>query len=110
MPFLLEFFVFHRNHIVLLNLISRCMTSTSEYLFKNKDIVDLGIVNFCVRKLFIQCITGSPVHSLSIFVLVCPVCLSVFVLLNHSGSKNHVIRIKPVVNSRSCCKNTHTKV
>ena len=87
MPFLSVFFVFYRNHIVLLSLISRCMTSISEYFLNNKDIVDLCIVNFYVRKLFIQCNTGSRCAHitggvntylymcLSILVLVCPACV-----------------------------------
>ena len=35
------------------------MTSTSEYILKGKDIVDLSKVNFCISKLLIQYNTGS---------------------------------------------------
>ena len=49
------FFVFYRKDLVLLNLISRCITFTSEYFL---NIVDLCIVNLCVRKVFSQCNTA----------------------------------------------------
>ena len=53
------FFVFHRKDLVLLNLISRYMTSTSEQFLKRKDIADLCKVNICINKLLIQCNTGT---------------------------------------------------
>ena len=54
MPFLLVFFVFHRKGLVLLNLISRYMTST---IFEKQR--HCGPINFCISKLFIQCDTRS---------------------------------------------------
>ena len=53
------FFAFHRKNLVLLNLSSRYMISSSELFFKSKDFVDLYKVNFCISKLFIQCNTDS---------------------------------------------------
>ena len=54
MPFLSVFFVFHRKGLVLLNLISRYMTST---IFEKQR--HCGPINFCISKLFIQCDTRS---------------------------------------------------
>ena len=57
--FLSVFFVFHPKDLVLLNLISRYMSSTSEQLLKSKYIVYLCKVSFYISKLFIHCNTGG---------------------------------------------------
>ena len=79
----------------LLNLISRYMASASKQFLKSEDIFDLCKVNFCIRKSFIQCFTGScSMHITdcrnvdlyylyicnSVLVAVCPVrdCLCVW--------------------------------
>ena len=107
--------VFYRKDLLFLNLISRCISSTSEYFLNSKDIVDLCIVNFCARKLFIQCNTGNCcahiTRGVKRYSYVCKyigpcafcVCLSVFAVSNHIDSKNHVIHIKLVVNLKLCC-------
>ena len=87
-PFLSVFFVFHKKDLVLWNLISKCVTSTSEWVILNsKDIVDICKVHFCINKLFIQCNKRSycvPKTSgvktylylcYSLLVLVCPMCV-----------------------------------
>ena len=114
-PFLLVFFAFHRKDFILLNLIGRYMTSTSDKFLKSKDIVDLCKVHVCISKLFIQCNTGSCcVHitgGVNIYLYVCKsigFCfsckyLSVCVISTQNTSKNHTIRVKPSVILMSCC-------
>ena len=58
-PFLLVFLVFQKKDLVLLNLISRYLTSTREYFLKSIHIAGLCKANFCISKFFIQCGTGS---------------------------------------------------
>ena len=53
-PYVSVLFVFQRKELVLLNLISRYMTSTSEYFLKSKDNWDLYKVNVFNSKLKIQ--------------------------------------------------------
>ena len=57
-PFLSVLFVFDRKDLILLNLISRCMTSTNEYFWEAKTLLTL-LNNLCISKLFIQSSTGS---------------------------------------------------
>ena len=85
--FLTVFFVFQRNDLVLLTLISRYMSSTSESFLKSNNIVDLHKAIVCTSKIFIQCNTGSwCVHktcgvniylnvSVSLLIPVCPECM-----------------------------------
>ena len=94
------------------------MSSISEQFLKSKDIADLCKVNFCIKKLFIQCITGSCCAHItggvniylyvcvSTLVPVCPACVCLRVIPNQSTRKNHVIRGKASVHWILCCINT----
>ena len=102
-PFLPVLFVFHRKDLVLLNLISKYMISTSESFLKSKDIVNLFKLNIYISKSFMQCNTGSCcvciTGSVNIYLYVCisfliPVCLvwvcvCVCMISNRSTRKSH---------------------
>ena len=94
-PLFSAFFVFPKKGLILWNLISRYMISTSEQFLKNRDNVDDCKVNFYISKLFIQCNTGScSAHIiggvntyLTFHWIMCVLCLCV--ISNQSASKNH---------------------
>ena len=113
--FLSVFFVFHRKNLVSLNLISRYMASTRVIFEKQKHFGPLQS-KFCISKLFIQCNAGTCcVHitghvndiyldvCVSLLVPVCPMWLSMCMILNNSTSKNHVIQSKLSINLIPCC-------
>ena len=111
--------MFHWKDLVLLNLISRCMTSTNEQFSNSKDIVYLCKKIFLYQKVIYQCnscrahILGGVIIYLYmckyIFPCVSCICLSLLVVSNQSNCKKHVIGDKPVVNSMPCCIK-HSKV
>ena len=89
------------------------MTSTNENILKTKILI------FCIRMLFTQCNTGSCcghitggviVSSYVHVIALVSVCLSVFVVSNESQCKNHVICVKPAVNSKPCCIKQTTRL
>ena len=56
-PFVPVCLVFHGNNFILLNLINRCVTSTSQQLLKSKETLKKKILD--ISKIFIQCHTHS---------------------------------------------------
>ena len=86
--YLSDFFVFHMKKLILLNLISWYVTSTSQWFLNSQDIVELCKVNVW---LFIECNTDSfcehKTGGVNIYlygyvillVPVCAVCLWLFV-------------------------------
>ena len=104
-------FMFQRKDLVLLNLISRHMTFSSQRFFKSKNIADLCKVNFCISKLFcinniiqVAAVCSEQVVLIYFYVCVsllapvCSLCVCLCVISNQSTSKNHIIRVKASVN------------
>ena len=101
--------------LIMLNVISRYMTSTGNFCKKQRHCRPLKS-KFCRSKLFIQCNTGNCcvyiTDTVNIYIyvcinpllLVCPVCLSVCMISNQSTSKNHVTCFKPSVNLNPYCR------
>ena len=101
-PYLSEFFVFHINTLILLNLINWYATSTGQWFLNSQDIVEFCEVNF---RLFIECNTDSccehKTGGVNIYLdghvnLLGPMCVVVFILLFvwypiRVLAKNHVI-------------------
>ena len=117
--FLSVFFVFHGNNHVLLNLINRYATSTSEYFLKSKYIVEKCEVNFWYQQLFIQwnidncceyIAEGVNIYLYGWFshlVPVCALCLSLWVWYQIRVLAK-ILSMCPIsVNLMPCCtKNT----
>ena len=93
---------------VLLNLISRYVTSVSQQFLKNKDIVNLCIIFDISRhhiiggvKIYLCVILLVPVCTMSVFVCVMP---------SQSASKSHVNCVKTYSKCDALLHKIHSKV